>query len=61
MAKFIAERQAQQFDVIYVDTGAEVAVHIDREIPVDYEPTGRKLDYARASATRERSGRGGLD
>jgi hypothetical protein len=61
LAKFIAERQAQMFDVVYVDTGAEVAVHIDREIPIDYEPHGRKLDYARASATPSRSGRGGLD
>jgi hypothetical protein len=61
LAKFIAERQAQMFDAVYVDTGAEVAVHLDREIPIDYEPNGRKLDYARASATPSRSGRGGLD
>lgn len=59
LAQFIAERQAQMFDVIYVDTGAEVAIHIDKEIPIDYQFNGRKLDYARASS-RE-SGRGGLD
>lgn len=61
LAKFIAERQARMFDVVYVDTGAEVAVHLDREIAIDYEPHGRRLDYARASATPSRSGRGGLD
>lgn len=61
LAKFIAERQARQFDVVYVDTGAEVAVHVDREIAIDYEPNGRKLDYARASAPLRHPGRGGLD
>jgi integrating conjugative element protein (TIGR03752 family) len=59
LAKFIAERQAQMFDVIYVDTGAEVAIHIDREIPIDYQPNGRKLDYA--NAIHAATGRGGLD
>jgi hypothetical protein len=60
LARFIAERQAQMFDVVYVDTGAEVAVHIDREIPIDYEPDGRRLDYARAT-TATPLARGGLD
>lgn len=59
LAKLIAERQAQMFDVVYVDTGAEVAVHLDKEIPIDYQPNGRKLDYARA--THNQTGRGGLD
>lgn len=47
------------FDVVYVDTGVEVAVHIDREIPIDYQTHGRKLDYARANPREP--GRGGLD
>jgi integrating conjugative element protein (TIGR03752 family) len=60
LARFIAERQAQQFDVVYVDTGAEVAVHLDRELQIDYDPNGRKLDYARATPLPS-PGRGGLD
>lgn len=60
LAKFIAERQAQMFDVVYVDTGAEVAVHLDKEIPIDYPPNGRRLDHARATHNSE-TGRGGLD
>jgi integrating conjugative element protein (TIGR03752 family) len=60
LAQFIAERQAQQFDVVYVDTGAEVAVHLDRELQIDYDPNGRKLDYARATPLPN-AGRGGLD
>jgi integrating conjugative element protein (TIGR03752 family) len=60
LAQFIAERQAQQFDVVYVDTGAEVAVHLDRELQIDYDPNGRKLDYARATPLPN-TGLGGLD
>ena len=59
LAKWIADRQSQMFDVVYVDTGAEVAVHIDHEIPIDYEPNGRRLDYARATNFTHRPG--GLD
>ena len=57
-SSWIKERQAQSFDAIFVRNGAEVAVHIDEEIPIDYEPTGRKvshhakLDFAESSANR---------
>ena len=59
LAKWIADRQSQMFDVVYVDTGAEVAVHIDHEITIDYEPDGRRLDYARTTNFTHRPG--GLD
>ena len=47
LAQWISERQAQNYDAVFVDTGAEVALHIDRELPIDFEPHGRKLAYAR--------------
>jgi integrating conjugative element protein (TIGR03752 family) len=59
LARWISDRQSQMFDVVYVDTGAEVAVHIDQELTIDYEPNGRKLDYARAAALSRHPG--GLD
>jgi len=59
LAKWIADRQSQMFDVVYVDTGAEVAVHIDHEIAIDYEPQGRRLYHARETASRPVVG--GLD
>ncbi|WP_434113031.1 TIGR03752 family integrating conjugative element protein [Methylocaldum sp. GT1TLB] len=49
VARWIAERQSQSFDAVFVDTGVELAVHVDRELPIDYEPKGRKLDYAHAT------------
>jgi integrating conjugative element protein (TIGR03752 family) len=51
ISDYIRERMAQSFDVIYVDTGAEIAVHIDRELPIDYQQNGRRTAYA-GSANR---------
>lgn len=47
LAEWIAERQAQNYDAVFVDTGAEVVLHIDQELPIDFEPNGRKLSYPR--------------
>ncbi len=46
MAEYIRERGAQSFDVVYVDTGVELAIHVDVELPIDYEINGRKTSYA---------------
>lgn len=35
----------QAFAAIYVPPHAEIAVHIDRELTIDYEPHGRKVNY----------------
>ncbi|MFA6094279.1 MAG: TIGR03752 family integrating conjugative element protein [Candidatus Paceibacterota bacterium] len=47
LAQAIADRQTQNYDVVFVDSGAEIVLHIDRELPIDLEPNGRKLTYAR--------------
>ncbi len=46
VARWLDERQAQQFDAIYVAPGAEVAMHITEQIEIDYDPNGRKTNYA---------------
>jgi integrating conjugative element protein (TIGR03752 family) len=35
----------QAFAAIYVEPGAQVAVHLDRQLEIDYEPDGRKVKY----------------
>lgn len=45
IGEYLRERAAQSFDVVYVDTGSELAVHIDVALPIDYEPNGRKTQY----------------
>ena len=46
VAQYMRDRAAQSFDVIYVDTGVELAVHVDVELAIDYETKGRKTSYA---------------
>ncbi len=46
ISAYLRERAAQSFDAIYVDTGSELAIHIDVELPIDYEHNGRKTTYA---------------
>lgn len=50
ISEWLQERQQQTFDVIYVDTGSSVAVHVDAELPINYKPNGRKLRHARYSS-----------
>lgn len=44
-ADWFKQRYGQMFDVIYVQPGQAVAVHISRQIPIDYEVQGRKVKY----------------
>ena len=46
IADWLAERQAQNFDAIFVPAGAAVVIHVDQEIPIDLTPNARKTDYA---------------
>lgn len=50
ISEWLEKRQQQTFDVIYVDTGSNVAIHIDAELPINYKPNGRKLRHARNSS-----------
>jgi integrating conjugative element protein (TIGR03752 family) len=46
VAKWLLERQSQSFDAVFVPAGTAVAIHVDRELPIDFEPEGRKLNHA---------------
>ncbi|WP_034947675.1 TIGR03752 family integrating conjugative element protein [Erwinia oleae] len=45
LASWVKARYGQMFDAVYVPPGARVAVHITRQIPIDYEERGRKVRY----------------
>ena len=51
--QWVQERFGQTFDAVYVPPGNPVAVHIEREIPIDIELDGRKVRYDTAIYTRE--------
>lgn len=40
----------QAFAAIYVEPGAQVSVHLDRLLEIDYEPMGRKVRHASGGA-----------
>lgn len=40
------DREEQSFDAIYVPSGDEIVVNFAKEIPIDYNPVGRKIAYA---------------
>ncbi len=42
---WLAERQAQNFDAVFVPAGGEVAIHVDRELSIDRDPNGRRLKH----------------
>ena len=44
-AQWLAERANQEFDAIYVAAGKSVAIHVEREIRIDYDTGGRKLHH----------------
>jgi integrating conjugative element protein (TIGR03752 family) len=46
IAKWLLERQAQNFDAVFVPAGAKIAIHVDRELFIDLDPNARRLDYA---------------
>ena len=45
LADWVKARYGQMFDAVYVPPGAQVAVHITRQIPIDFEKRGRKVRY----------------
>lgn len=50
VAKWLLERQSQSFDAVFVPAGTAVAIHVDRELAIDLDPQGRKLNHALATA-----------
>ena len=55
LAQWLLERQSQSFDAVFVPAGARLAIHVDRELPIDLDPSGRKTHYASASEDHYRS------
>lgn len=54
IAQWLLERQAQSFDAVFVPAGAELAIHVDRALTIDYDPNGRRLNHAMQDASSAR-------
>ena len=51
VARWLRARQAQEFDAVYVAPGARVAVHVDEELRIDYDPAGRRVNHEDLAGT----------
>lgn len=58
--EWVKQRYGQMFDAIYVPPGAHLAVHITRQLNIDYEDAGRKVRYD-FTLPGEKRADGGLD
>ncbi|RTB44134.1 TIGR03752 family integrating conjugative element protein [Pseudomonas aeruginosa] len=45
MSSWVNRLYGQAFAAVYVQPGAQVAVHLEQPLEIDYEPDGRKVDH----------------
>jgi len=45
MADWVNKLYGQAFAAVYVQPGAQVAVHLEKTLAIDYDMVGRKVDY----------------
>ncbi|MDG2961710.1 TIGR03752 family integrating conjugative element protein [Exercitatus varius] len=50
-AEWVRQRYGQTFDAVYVPPGHKVAIHINKEIAVDYDTGNRKVKYTQSSGS----------
>jgi len=46
LTDYLRERQRDAVDIVYNDAGLDVVIHIEKQIEIDYEFNGRKLNHA---------------
>lgn len=46
-----SDRQSQSFDAVYVAPGQEIVVNFAKEILIDYNPKGRRINYENTANT----------
>ena len=45
MSQWVNKLYGQAFAAVYVEPGAQVAVHIEQPLTIDYDPRGRRVDH----------------
>ena len=48
VGKWLMERQSQSFDAVFVPAGTRIAIHVDHELPIDLDTSGRRLTHAQS-------------
>lgn len=50
MSQWVNQLYGQAFAAVYVPPGKEVAIHITKQLPIDFETQGRKVHYGHSQA-----------
>jgi len=45
LTDYLRDRQRQAVDLVFLEGGIDVVVHVEKELSIDYDPNGRKLNY----------------
>ncbi len=51
MSQWVNKLYGQAFAAVYVKPGAQVAVHLEQPLAIDYAPKGRRVDHRLGGAT----------
>ncbi|QEA38640.1 TIGR03752 family integrating conjugative element protein [Pistricoccus aurantiacus] len=51
MSQWVNKLYGEAFAAVYVPPGQDVAIHINKQLPIDYETEGRKVRYDTSTAT----------
>ncbi|MCF6256157.1 MAG: TIGR03752 family integrating conjugative element protein [Gammaproteobacteria bacterium] len=46
LSQYMRERARNAVDIVFLQAGQEVVLHVEESIDIDYDPNGRKLAYA---------------
>lgn len=46
LVQYLRDRQASAIDLVFVASGQDLVIHVEKEIAIDYNPNGRKLSHA---------------
>ncbi len=55
LAAYLRDRMDQAVDIVYLDAGKDVVIHVEQEIQIDYDPAGRKLSHIAMAHKARRS------
>ena len=50
MSRWVNKLYGEAFAAVYVQPGARVAIHIDEQIAIDFDETGRKVDHSQGES-----------
>ncbi len=56
LTDYLRERARNAVDLVFLEAGQEVVLHVEDQIEIDYEPNGRKLEYAHPSSSLAKTG-----